>query len=79
VKLKSAGADALVIAATPKFAAQAIRKTYEINWRPMTFLTNVSVWMSSVMEPAGLDAGTGIISSAMSRIRSIRHGRTIPA
>jgi branched-chain amino acid transport system substrate-binding protein len=30
----------------------------------MTFLTNVSVWMSSVMEPAGLDAGTGIISSA---------------
>jgi branched-chain amino acid transport system substrate-binding protein len=57
VKLKSAGADALVIAASPKFAAQAIRKTYEINWRPMTFLTNVSVWMSSVMEPAGLDAG----------------------
>jgi branched-chain amino acid transport system substrate-binding protein len=43
VKLKSTGADALVIAATPKFAAQAIRKTYEINWRPMTFLTNVSV------------------------------------
>ncbi|UFZ03413.1 ABC transporter substrate-binding protein [Bradyrhizobium ontarionense] len=64
VKLKSTGADALVIAATPKFAAQAIRKTYEINWRPMTFLSNVSVWISSVMEPAGLDAGTGIISTA---------------
>ncbi|CAL79877.1 Putative ABC transporter (substrate-binding protein); putative branched-chain amino acid transporter [Bradyrhizobium sp. ORS 278] len=64
VKLKSTGADALIIAATPKFAAQAIRKTYEINWRPMTFLTNVSVWMSSVMEPAGLEAGTGIISTA---------------
>ncbi|BAM92374.1 putative ABC transporter substrate-binding protein [Bradyrhizobium oligotrophicum S58] len=64
VKLKSTGADALVIAATPKFAAQAIRKTHEINWRPMTFLSNVSVWMSSVMEPAGLEAGIGIISTA---------------
>lgn len=64
VTLKASGADALVIAATPKFAAQAIRKTYEINWKPMTFLTNVSVWISSVMEPAGLDAGTGIISTA---------------
>jgi len=57
VSLQDSGADVLLIAATPKFAAQAIRKTYEINWRPMTFLTNVSVWMSSVMEPAGLDAG----------------------
>ncbi|CCD84765.1 putative ABC transporter (substrate-binding protein); branched-chain amino acid transporter [Bradyrhizobium sp. ORS 285] len=64
VKLKSTGADALIIAATPKFAAQAIRKTHEVNWHPMTFLTNVSVWVSSVMEPAGLEAGTGIISTA---------------
>jgi hypothetical protein len=31
-----------VIAATPKFAAQAIRKSYEIGWRPMTFLSNDS-------------------------------------
>jgi branched-chain amino acid transport system substrate-binding protein len=64
VKLKSSGADVLIIAATPKFAAQAIRKVYEIGWKPLTFLTNVSVWISTVMEPAGLDAGIGIISSA---------------
>lgn len=64
VRLKASGADVLVIAATPKFAAQAIRKTAEIGWKPMRFLTNVSVWISSVMEPAGLDAGVGIISSA---------------
>jgi ABC-type branched-subunit amino acid transport system substrate-binding protein len=63
VRLKSSGADALVIAATPKFAAQAIRKVYEINWKPVTFLSNVSVWISSVMEPAGLDAGKDIMSS----------------
>ena len=64
VKLKASGADTLIIAATPKFAAQAIRKAHEISWKPLTFLTNVSVWISTVMEPAGLDAGIGIISSA---------------
>ena len=64
VKLKSSGADVLVIAATPKFAAQSIRKAHEIGWKPMTFLANVSVWINSVMEPAGLEAGVGILSTA---------------
>src|ERR1700681_1387747 len=39
VKLKASGADVFVIAATPKFAAQSIRKAFEIGWRPMTFLS----------------------------------------
>ena len=64
VKLKASGADVFVIAATPKFAAQAIRKSYEIGWRPMTFLSNVAVWISTVMQPAGLEAGIGILSTA---------------
>src|ERR1700726_2840072 len=64
VKLKASGADVFVIAATPKFAAQSIRKAYEIGWRPGTFLSNVAVWGSPVMKPAGLEAGTGILSTA---------------
>jgi branched-chain amino acid transport system substrate-binding protein len=64
VKLKASGADVFVIAATPKFAAQAIRKAFEVGWRPMTFLSNTAVWISSVMIPAGVEAGTGIISTA---------------
>ncbi|MHC6151711.1 ABC transporter substrate-binding protein [Bradyrhizobium elkanii] len=64
VKLKATNADVLVIAATPKFAAQSIRKAFEIGWRPMTFLSNTAVWISTVMQPAGLEAGTGIISTA---------------
>src|SRR3984957_3071214 len=64
VKLKSSGADVLVIAATPKFAAQSIRKAHEIGWKPMTFLSNVAVWINTVMEPAGLEAGVGILSTA---------------
>jgi branched-chain amino acid transport system substrate-binding protein len=64
VKLKASNADVFVIAATPKFAAQAIRKSYEIGWRPMIFLSNTAVWISTVMQPAGLEASTGIISTA---------------
>jgi branched-chain amino acid transport system substrate-binding protein len=64
VKLKASGADVLIIAATPKFAAQAIRKAYEIGWRPMIFLANVAVWISTVMQPAGLEASTGVLSTA---------------
>jgi branched-chain amino acid transport system substrate-binding protein len=64
VKLKASGADVFVIAATPKFAAQSIRKAHEIGWKPMTFLSNVAVWVSTVMEPAGLEAGIGILSTA---------------
>jgi ABC-type branched-subunit amino acid transport system substrate-binding protein len=64
VKLKASGADVFVVAATPKFAAQSIRKAFEIGWNPMTFLSNVAVWVSTVMEPAGLEAGIGILSTA---------------
>src|SRR5450631_4922394 len=50
VKLKASGADVFVIAATPKFAAQSIRKSHEIGWKPLTFLSNVAVWINTVME-----------------------------
>ncbi len=33
VALQGSGADVLVTAATPKFAAQAIRKVYDIGWK----------------------------------------------
>ena len=64
VNLKATGADVLIVGATPKFAAQAIRRVYEIGWKPMFFLANVSIWVSSVMEPAGLEKGIGILSTA---------------
>ncbi len=64
VSLQAAGADALIVAATPKFAAQAIRKVHDIGWKPMFFLSNVAIWVNSVMKPAGPEKGVGIISSA---------------
>ncbi len=64
VTLQGAGVDTLITAATPKFAAQTIRKVYDIGWKPLHFLTNVSISVASVMEPAGKEKGVGIITSA---------------
>ncbi|MBV8612440.1 MAG: ABC transporter substrate-binding protein [Acetobacteraceae bacterium] len=61
--LQNSGADTLLVAAIPKFAAQAIRKVHEINWKPMFFMTNVSISVGSVMRPAGPENGIGIIST----------------
>ncbi|HYB10117.1 MAG TPA: ABC transporter substrate-binding protein, partial [Alphaproteobacteria bacterium] len=63
VALKASGANVLVDATTPKFAAQAIRKTYDIEWKALHILTNVSTSVSSVMQPAGVEKGIGVISS----------------
>ncbi len=62
--LQGAGADVFVNVTTPKFAAQAIRRAYDIGWRPMQYLAAVSVSVSSVMRAAGLEKGIGIVSAA---------------
>ena len=64
IKMKSLNASVFVDIAAPKFAAQAIRKTAEIGWKPLHLLTNVSVSVGVVMKPAGFEASQGIISSA---------------
>ena len=64
VKLKSMNADVFVNITTPKFAAQAIKKMGEIDWRPLHFLNNVSASIGSVIKPAGFEHAQGIISSA---------------
>ena len=64
VKLKSTNANVLFNVTTPKFAAQAIKKMAEIEWKPLHFLNNVSVSIGSVIKPAGMENAQGIISSA---------------
>jgi branched-chain amino acid transport system substrate-binding protein len=63
VKLKSLNADVFFNVTTPKFAAQAIKKMAEIEWKPLHFLNNVSASIGSVMKPAGFEASQNIISS----------------
>ena len=62
VSLKGSGADVLLTAAVPKFAAQAIRKVYDIGWKPTHLLSRISNSVGAVMRPAGPEKAVGIIS-----------------
>ena len=63
VALQGSGADVLVSAATPKFAAQVIRKIYDLNWKPLHLLTDVSISTAAVINPAGPERATGTIAA----------------
>jgi len=65
--LQGSGADVLLTAAIPKFAAQAIRRVYDIAWTPTHFLSNISISVKSTMQPAGPEKGVGIISAAFAK------------
>lgn len=67
VTLQGAGCDALLVAATPKFAAQSIRKVADLGWKPLFIMSNVAVSLTSVLKPAGLDKSTGIITGAYAK------------
>jgi len=64
IDLQSSGADTFVIAATPKFAAQALRKAYDVGWKPLEYLTNVSYSVGAVLKPAGLEKCVGVLTGA---------------
>lgn len=63
VKMKDTGADVLVNISTPKFAAQAIKKSAELGWKPMHLMTDVSISIGAVMKPAGFEASEGVLSA----------------
>jgi len=63
-KMKSLGADIFINFSTPKFAAQAIKKVAELNWKPLQFVSNVSISNANVIRPAGIENAQGVISAA---------------
>jgi branched-chain amino acid transport system substrate-binding protein len=64
VQLQASGANVFFNVTTPKFAAQAIRKAYDIGWKPVQYLNNVSISVGSVLTPAGLEKSAGLITTA---------------
>jgi branched-chain amino acid transport system substrate-binding protein len=62
-EIQSAGANVLLVAAIPKFAAQSIDKVYDLKWKPTFFMTNVSISVGTVMRPAGPEKAIGMIST----------------
>jgi branched-chain amino acid transport system substrate-binding protein len=61
--LQASGADVLLVAAVPKFAAQAIRKVHDLGWKPLFLMTNVSNSVGAVITPAGPENALGIITT----------------
>ncbi len=62
-ELQGAGANVLLVAGIPKFAAQSIRKVYDLQWKPMFFMTNVAISVGTVMRPAGPEKAIGLLST----------------
>jgi branched-chain amino acid transport system substrate-binding protein len=62
VSMKAAGCDAFVNCGIPKFAAQAIKKAAEIEWKPLHVLSSIGNSVASTLKPAGLENAKGIIT-----------------
>jgi branched-chain amino acid transport system substrate-binding protein len=67
LKVRASGADVFVSITTPKFAAQAIKKLAEIEWKPVHIVANVSASVGGVMKPAGFENSQGILSAAYAK------------
>jgi ABC-type branched-subunit amino acid transport system substrate-binding protein len=60
--LKGSGADTFIDITTPKFGAQAVRKVYDLGWKPLHILNNVAASVGTVLTPAGLDKSVGLVT-----------------
>ena len=63
--LQGSGADLFMILATPKFAAQAIRKSYDLGWNATRLMSIVSASYAAVMKPAGLEKSKGVMTAGV--------------
>src|SRR5215471_7752288 len=67
LKLKASGADTLIYFTTPKFAAQAIKKANELNWKPVQFLASPVNSIQGVLAPAGLENVQGAYTTQFTK------------
>src|SRR5437660_10974511 len=62
IGMKAAGCDVFVNTGIPKFAAQAIRKAAEIEWKPLHILSSVGSSVAATLKPAGLENAKDIVT-----------------
>jgi ABC-type branched-subunit amino acid transport system substrate-binding protein len=72
VTLQATGANVFFNVATPKFAAQAIRKVAEISWKPLHVVNNVSASIGGVLKPAGFESAQRLHRQIHTRRRQER-------
>ena len=78
VTLQASAADTLFIFSSAKPAAQAIRKVWDVGWRPLQFVGNPAASVATVMRPAGLEKSVGIISGAFLKDPTDSHWQNDP-
>ena len=61
-QLKNGGVDTVVLAVTPKFGAQSMRKMHELDWHPLKLLINAGSSIPNGIRPAGVEATQGALS-----------------
>ena len=64
VAIKGSGADVFVSFAAGKMSALAIRKTYDIGWKPVLIVPIGGSAKGTILEPAGLQKAVGLISGS---------------
>jgi ABC-type branched-subunit amino acid transport system substrate-binding protein len=62
ISLQGSGADYLILAAVPKFAAQTLRKAQELKWNPTIFITGGASGVPATMEPVKDKSDVKILS-----------------
>ena len=78
ISLRGSGADTIFHFGSAKATAQAIRKVWDIGWRPLQFVSNPSASVATVMKPAGLEKSVGIISGAFLKDPTDSHWQNDP-
>lgn len=67
INLKASGADALLVAGTPKFASQAIRKAHDLGWKALIVLNTPSNSLVGTFQPAGFERAVGVVTGAVGK------------
>jgi ABC-type branched-subunit amino acid transport system substrate-binding protein len=70
VAIRTSGADVLYAITTPKFGAQAIKKSAELSWKPLFLIASVSSSIKSVLEPAGIENSVGLVTAIAGKVAS---------
>lgn len=67
ISLQASGADTLIIGATARAAAQAIRKTSDLGWSVERFLFNGASSVVGTLRPAGLEKSKGVVTATFGK------------
>lgn len=65
VTLQGSGADTVFLFAYPKQGAQAIRRIFDVGWKPVEYLHLGSASIAATFKPAGVDKSVGVLTAGV--------------